>query len=360
MAKNVISLLLLSLLPFGIFAQTKKIEFSYEPLKVMSNDIYVDSVIDSRADKSLIGFASYDNLKGKINFKNGAAKAFLKYLRFNFPNSYGNFPIVVEIKDLYVTKTKTDYFDSIKTDLSLVIHYPYKDGDSIYAQYPCTVYSSVKTVKGFNDIEKVIRESMEIAFKGFIVNNIKLIYDYKDKHKNIQEEMPSSSGTIIDPSIDLNINQKPSKKIYTAIGLTPSIGVTSVGVSLSIYSFKSADEDKKILFPTAVNIDYFFVTDYFVRELGYSTANFSYFKFGVNPLVRVFDNLYASLLSQFVFGFDSMGEQTRLAFGLNFSQGFYYFPTRGFYCGFGIYEYFSSSQIYPFDLGLKLELGVKF
>ncbi len=265
---------------------------------------------------------------------------------------------MVEIKDLYVTKTKTDYFDSIKTDLNLVIHY--KVDDSIYAQYPCEVFSSINAINGFKDIEKVIRESIEIAFKGFIVENLKLIYDYKDKHKNIQEEMPSSSGTIIDPSIDLNINQKPSKKIYTAIGLTPSIGVTSVGVSLSIYSFKSADEDKKILFPTAVNIDYFFVTDYFVRELGYSTANFSYFKFGVNPLVRVFDNLYASLLSQFVFGFDSMGEQTRLAFGLNFSQGFYYFPTRGFYCGFGIYEYFSSSQIYPFDLGLKLELGVKF
>ena len=358
MAKNVISLLLLSLLPFGIFAQTKKIEFSYEPLKVMSNDIYVDSVIDSRADKSLIGFASYDNLKGKINFKNGAAKAFLKYLRFNFPNSYGNFPIVVEIKDLYVTKTKTDYFDSIKTNLNLVIHY--KVDDSIYAQYPCEVFSSINAINGFKDIEKVIRESIEIAFKGFIVENLKLIYDYKDKHKNIQEEMPSSSGTIIDPSIDLNINQKPSKKIYTAIGLTPSIGVTSVGVSLSIYSFKSADEDKKILFPTAVNIDYFFVTDYFVRELGYSTANFSYFKFGVNPLLRIYKKLYFSFAGQFVFGFDSMGGDTRLVVGLNLGQGFYYFPNKGFYCGFGIYEYGSSSRVYPFDLGLKLELGVKF
>lgn len=358
MTKKIIYLLLLSLLPFGIFAQTKKIEFSYEPLKVMSNDIYVDSVIDSRADKSLIGFASYDNLKGKINFKNGAAKAFLKYLRFNFPNSYGNLPVVVEIKDLYVTKTKTDYFDSIKTNLNLVIHY--KVDDSIYAQYPCEVFSSINAINGFKDIEKVIRESIEIAFKGFIVENLKLIYDYKDKHKNIQEEMPSSSGTIIDPSIDLNINQKPSKKIYTAIGLTPSIGVTSVGVSLSIYSFKSADEDKKILFPTAVNIDYFFVTDYFVRQYGYSNAKFSYYKLGVNPLLRIYKKLYFSFAGQFVFGFDSMGGDTRLVVGLNLGQGFYYFPNKGFYCGFGIYEYGSSSRVYPFDLGMKLELGVKF
>lgn len=360
MAKNVISLLLLFLLPFGIFAQTKKIEFSYEPLKVMSNDIYVDSVIDSRADKSLIGFASYDNLKGKINFKNGAAKAFLKYLRFNFPNSYGNFPIVVEIKDLYVTKTKTDYFDSIKTDLSLVIHYPYKDGDSIYAQYPCTVYSSVKTVKGFNDIEKVIRESMEIAFKGFIVNNIKLIYDYKSKFKNTQEDSPSKVRDIVDPSISLNSEQKSHKNYSTAVGLAPSRGATSMGVSLSIYSFVNQKEDQKILLPMVVNIDYLMVTDYFVRQYGYSNAKFSYYKLGVNPLLRIYKKLYFSFAGQFVFGFDSMGGDTRLVVGLNLGQGFYYFPNKGFYCGFGIYEYGSSSRVYPFDLGLKLELGVKF
>lgn len=360
MAKNGIFLLLIFVLPFGISAQTKRIEFTNESLKVITNDIYVDSVIDSRADVSLIGVSSYNNLKGKINFKNGAAKAFLKYLRFNFPNSYGNFPVVVEIKDLYVTKTKTDYFDSIKTDLSLVIHYPYKDGDSIYAQYPCTVYSSVKTVKGFNDIEKVIRESMEMVFNGFIVKNSQQIYDYNSKYKSSQEfSLPKSNDTV-DSALNIESDKNITKSRYTAVGLTPSMGITSLGLSLSIYSFNIQSEDKDVLLPTVVNIDYLLVTDAFVRKLGYSKANFSYYKFGFNPLLRMHRNIFASFLGQVVFGFDSLGEEFRLAGGLNFGEGFYYFPTRGFYCGISIYEFFSTSKIYPYDIGLKLEFGVKF
>ncbi|HBN04191.1 MAG TPA: hypothetical protein DD434_00170 [Bacteroidales bacterium] len=358
MAKNVISLLLLFLLPFGIFAQTKKIEFSYEPLKVISNDIYVDSVIDSRADKSLIGFASYDNLKGKINLKNGASEALSGFFRFNFPNSYGNLPVVVEIKDLYVTKTKTDYFDSIKTNLNLVIHY--KVDDSIYAQYPYEVSSSINAINGFKDIEKEIRYCIEIAFKGFIVENIKLIYDYKSKFKDTQEDSPSKARDIVDPSISLNSEQKSHKTYSTAVGLVPSMGATSLGVSLSIYSFVNQKEDQKILLPMVVNIDYLMVTDYFIRQYGYSNAKFSYYKLGVNPLLRIYKKAYFSFTGQFVLGFDSMGGDTRLVVGLNLGQGFYYFPNKGFYCGFGIYEYASSSRVYPFDLGLKLEFGVKF
>ncbi|MFA5540269.1 MAG: hypothetical protein WC984_01190, partial [Bacteroidales bacterium] len=97
---------------------------------------------------------------------------------------------------------------------------------------------------------------------------------------------------------------------------------------------------------------------------GIRSGSYNYFKLGVNPLFRINKNAYLSCLAQFVFGIDSYksyyNSTTNLAIGGYFSQGIYRMPKKGFYIGFGIYEFISSSKIYPIDLGLKLEMGFRF
>ncbi len=60
---------------------------------------------------------------------------------------------------------------------------------------------------------------------------------------------------------------------------------------------------------------------------------------------------------------DSGGkESNRSLFGISPSQGFYFIPESkaGLALGISVYEKLMSSKVYKNDIGVKLELGIKF
>lgn len=191
-------------------------------------------------------------------------------------------------------------------------------------------------------------------------------YNSKSKINSKLESAPIYTGNIILHKEYKEESPKPKQKKggSYAIGITPSIGVSSLGGSLTFYNFNNKNDSASVIFPTVINLDILLITPYFANQLGIRSGSYNYFKLGVNPLFRINKNAYLSCLAQFVFGLDSYksysNTTTNLAIGGYFSQGIYRMPKKGFYIGFGIYEFFSSSKIYPIDLGLKLEMGFRF
>src|SRR5690554_2120491 len=356
-------LALLIFLPIGLFSQTKEIKLQIKSLGVSKAELFVVSVIDSRDNTSKIGTSHYYNSKSKINLKNGATTSFLNLLRFNFPQTNNHIPLVIEIKELDITRNKTDNFDSISGQMELVFHS--QINELIMELYSTKQSFAKKSFDGIKDIEEEIRNCIRLSFNEFIENNYETIIDYKKINSKL-ESAPVYTGNIILHKEYKEESPKPKQKKggSYAIGITPSIGVSSLGGSLTFYNFNNKNDSASVIFPTVVNLDILLITPYFANQLGIRSGSYNYFKLGVNPLFRINKNAYLSCLAQFVFGLDSYksysNTTTNLAIGGYFSQGIYRMPKKGFYIGFGIYEFFSSSKIYPIDLGLKLEMGFRF
>lgn len=89
---------------------------------------------------------------------------------------------------------------------------------------------------------------------------------------------------------------------------------------------------------------------------------------GLSPLRKLNDYFYANLGFQLLFGSEELidgtsgGKSTNTVFGIAPHQGLVFIPKANFGItfGLGIYEKLLTSQVYQNDLGIKLEIGVKF
>ena len=126
--------------------------------------------------------------------KNGATTSFLNLLRFNFPQTNNHIPLVIEIKELDITRNKTDNFDSISGQMELVFHS--QINELIMELYSTKQSFAKKSFDGIKDIEEEIRNCIRLSFNEFIENNYETIIDYKKINSNL-ESAPIYTGNII-------------------------------------------------------------------------------------------------------------------------------------------------------------------
>lgn len=341
-------LLVILLLPIGLFAQNKNINFTYDILSIPKSIIFIDSVIDSRNDTNRIGSAEFENMKKVINFKTGAKDAFFKYLSFNIPKQYYYTPIIVEIKELNVIKEKTSDYDSIKT--SLILGFSTKQLDSTIQLYQAKATNQINAKDGFKDVELTIKSCLEQCFTEFI-NNKKQEIEYYKLEIIYPKETVTKTDTI---SIKEEISESS-----TAIVVGYDHGVAARGATFTYYYFDN--NSSEWLRPVLLGFEIQYLNpDYFSRT-GLRSAKLSYTKPGVNFMRRLAPYTYLSYRFQVPIGLEVLNEEKNNMFiGLYLSQGIYFVQNKGLLLGASVFEYISSSKAYDFDIGFKFEIGMKF
>lgn len=119
--------------------------------------------------------------------------------------------------------------------------------------------------------------------------------------------------------------------------------------------------------PLFIGLERFQIYPEYFSQFNYRSVNMSYFLAGISPFYKINDWLFINIGLNLIFGQEELSnfhgqESSRSFFGITASQGIYFVPKSrfGITLGIGIYEKTLNSEVYKNDLGLNLEIGIKF
>ena len=166
--------------------------------------------------------------------------------------------------------------------------------------------------------------------------------------------------------VDTSKYVKETQKWVNLLTYSQRFGVHAKGWSVQYYGYNFRNTAKWFI-PVVFGFESFDIDPGYFSESGYNYANISYLNAGISPFYKMNDFLFLNLGVQLIVGEeelqDSGGkESNRSLFGISPSQGFYFIPQSkaGLALGISVYEKLMSSKVYKNDIGVKLELGIKF
>lgn len=208
--------------------------------------------------------------------------------------------------------------------------------------------------KGERKLSSYVAKSDLHSYK---INEIDSIPDNLNDMPIIQE------NTVI---IDTTKFVKETNKWINLITYSKRFGLHANGWSAQYYGYNLSNTSKWSI-PIIFAIEGFEINPYYFSQFDYQSISMSYYLAGISPFYKLNDNFFLSLGVNVIYGdeslIDSYGtESSNILIGLSPSQGIYFIPksNTGITIGFSIYEKVLTSKVYKNDLGLKLEIGVKF
>lgn len=181
--------------------------------------------------------------------------------------------------------------------------------------------------------------------------------------KALQQDTIQNNIVIIDTSEYI----KSKNKWVSLITYSRYLGTAANGFSIQYTGFNLKNTSK---WSIPVIIGYNFITIKFQPELHTDLQLYEYGigSIGIQPFYRINDYTFLSLGLNMLIGEEAYSSQFNYEikeqsfFGLDLSQGIAIIPNTTFNATFGIsiYERIISSRVYPFDLGIKVDLGIKF
>jgi len=188
---------------------------------------------------------------------------------------------------------------------------------------------------------------------------------------NTTDNIPENSNDVLQiPNntviIDTTKYIKETNKWINLITYSQRYGLHADGWSVQYYGYNLRNASKWTI-PILFGIERFAIhADYF-SQFDYQSVNMSYFLAGISPFYKLDDNLFLNLGANIIFGEEELTnfygtESSNTFFGFSPSQGVYFIPKSkvGLTLGLSIYEKILSSKVYKNDIGIKLELGIKF
>ena len=181
--------------------------------------------------------------------------------------------------------------------------------------------------------------------------------------ENSSEMLQIPDNTVI---IDTTKYVKETNEWINLITYSQRYGLHADGWSVQYYGYNLRNTSKWTI-PILFTIEGFTIhTDYF-SQFDYQSVNMSYFMAGVSPFYKLNDNFFLNLSANIIFGEETLTdfyatESSNTFFGFSPSQGIYFIPKSkvGITLGLSVYEKLLSSEVYKNDIGIKLEIGIKF
>ena len=166
--------------------------------------------------------------------------------------------------------------------------------------------------------------------------------------------------------IDSSKYVKETNRWNNLVTYSQRFGVHAKGWSVQYYGYNLKSTSKWAI-PVVFGFEGFEIdTDYF-SQFNYLSVNMSYFNAGISPFYKLSDCFFLNLGINLIFGEEALTdysgrEESNSFWGLSPSQGIYFIPKSnvGIVLGASLYEKVLSSEVYKNDIGLKLELGIKF
>lgn len=195
--------------------------------------------------------------------------------------------------------------------------------------------------------------------------------DIRSYKMNEIDSIPENSSDILliqDNTVIIDTTKfvKETNKWINLITYSQRYGLHAKGWAVQYYGYNLKNTSKWSI-PIIFGIEGFEIyTDYF-SQFDYHSVKMSYFLAGISPFYKLNDKFFLNLGLNIVFGEEKLKdfygtESSNTFFGFSPSQGIYFIPKSkfGLTVGISVYEKLLSSEVYKNDLGLKLELGIKF
>lgn len=181
--------------------------------------------------------------------------------------------------------------------------------------------------------------------------------------ENSSDVLQISDNTVI---IDTTKYVKETNKWINLITYSPRYGLHANGWSAQYLGYNLRNTSRWII-PMLFGVERFTIhTDYF-SQFDYRSVNMSYFLAGLSPFYKLDDNFFLNLSANIVFGEEELTnfngiKSSNTFWGFSPSQGIYFIPKSkvGIILGLSVYEKLLSSEVYKNDIGIKLEIGIKF
>jgi len=197
----------------------------------------------------------------------------------------------------------------------------------------------------------------------------KNVRSYKTGSAENQEKGPAGIvAQTINTTVLLDTSKyiKETNKWSNLLTYSRKYGTHASGWSLQYYGFNLKNTSKWII-PVVFGLEGFNIDSEYFSQSDYYSVNMSYLLAGISPFYKLDKNIYLSLGAQIIYGQEELqdlyGKETISSFwGLAPSQGIYFISESdfGLIVGLSAYEKILSSKVYKNDIGIKLELGIKF
>ncbi len=167
--------------------------------------------------------------------------------------------------------------------------------------------------------------------------------------------------------IDSSQYVKPSQRWINMITYARTYGIHAQGWSAHYYGYTFTNSCRWAL-PVVIGINWHEINADYILESGYYEASIGYALIGISPFYKLNDVFLLKLGANIMIGSERLSSRcactpdTKSVWGIATEQGVYFVPKSrfGITVGVGIYEKLLTSKVYKNDLGVRLELGIKF
>lgn len=166
--------------------------------------------------------------------------------------------------------------------------------------------------------------------------------------------------------IDTSKYVKETSDWNNLITYSQRYGIHAKGWSVQYYGYNLRSKSKWVI-PIIFGFESYKIHSDYFSQFDYQSASLAYIVTGISPFYRFSDSFYLNLGINLIFGDEKLvdfngRESSKFIFGIYPSQGIYLITNSsiGFTLGISVYEMLRSSEVYGNDIGLKLEIGIKF
>lgn len=349
--------------PQKISAQSDTVVIKNSLLRLPNQQFYLQGVLDGRTDKSDIGFFTKGPFKKKVpaNFNGTLEDAFSTYLNFALSKDSTKTPIVMKVMNFKISEREDGSDEIGKAELQVVFYV--SDKDKLAKVFQTEAVAEEKGADISMSHERRIRKVLENVLMGF--NN-----SAWQQTPLVYEPM----ALVKSQSTDVNISDNGSKKKWNnLISGHAAFGANSEGGwGVSYYGFKEKESGGWFL-TYSVAYDNYAVDPSLITRKGFDSFELNYGKIGVGAMRKLGEGFHFAFNALVPLGFEkltnsngiitsSVTESNNIIIGIEPQQCFYFITKSkvSLVVGAGIYERFTTSEVYNFDIGLRIEVGIKF
>lgn len=388
-----LSIILFLLVKIGL-AQTLDIEIKSQPVKLINPKIYVDSVADNRDFKGWIVTTKTGYRKqSKLDLAGGVAAAIKRHTDYILPPSAGKTPVTLRIMVLSANEQPSNGYE--KATVTVVASFAAKSGDGGSVE----IYRTTSTVsESGNDAttiyERLIRRAVEECLEQLNSKDVdKLVADASAIQQIKKEE---ARARVLPDSINvdqlLNIGGSKTEEVKNPETEAPTMPMDKkrkmdeeesilrfeemstlsllVGTSGSgwtaTYYLNSLFANGRISIPLTAGVEY--MDNISTTEAKkYQTTSIYYSKIGAEAFYPINSYFWLNGGVQIPLGTERLADldgnesETFIA-GICLTQSIRVMSSQysGISFAVGFFEQLTSSKVQPYNVGVRVELGVKF
>jgi hypothetical protein len=344
-----------------LVAQNEIVVIKNSLLRLPNQQFYLQGVLDGRTEKSDIGFITKGPFNKRIpaKFSGSLEDAFFSYLNFALSKDSTKTPIVMKVMNFQISEREDGTDEIGKAELQVIFYV--SDKEKLAKVFQTEAVAEEKGADISLSHERRIRKVLESVLMSF--NNSA----WKETPLNYEPLSIVKSQANDSKKIGDYSSKKKWESLFTGHG---AFGNNAEGWGVSYYGFNIKESGGWFL-TYSLSYDIYTIDPGLIIRKGYTSADLNYGKIGAGVMRRIGEDFHFAFNALVPIGTEkltqnlttgSILETNNIVFGFEPQQCFYFMTKSkvSLVLGAGIYERFTTSKVYNFDIGLRIEAGIKF